>query len=199
MKRGRTKNHRRQEFLRKLECKSKNRVDISRVDNIVFVQVLNLGNAMVAVSTRDIIDVHINGGAMHVVVDLSKCYSLDSTFMGMLVGFGNLIKEKKQLSERKSDKKPPIIISNANDMLINQLSLLGLNNIPNLIHIKEDSISFPDIEFYKIYEQPLDKNKRLNAIMDAHIELMKINEKNQKTFKPFLKAIINELDDIEEK
>ena len=78
MKRGRTNYHRKHEFLRKHANKSKNRVDISRVDDIVFVQVLNLGNAMVAVSTRDIIDVHIQGGAMHVVVDLSKCYSLDS-------------------------------------------------------------------------------------------------------------------------
>ena len=196
MKRGRTNYHRKHEFLRKHANKSKNRVDISRVDDIVFVQVQNLGNAMVAVSTRDIIDVHIQGGAMHVVVDLSKCYSLDSTFMGMLVGFANLIKENKQISGRKTDKKPPIIITNTNDMVINQLSLLGLNNIPMMIQIKEDSISFPDIEFYKIYEQPLDKNRRLNAIMDAHIELMKINEMNQKTFKPFLKAIINELDDV---
>lgn len=197
MKRGRTNYHRKHELLRRHACKSKNRVDISRVDNIVFVQVQNLGNAMVAVNTRDIIDVHINGGARHVVVDLYKCCGLDSTFMGMLVGFANLIKDNEQLYGHITDKKPPIIISNANDMLINQLSLLGLNNIKHLIYIKEDSVFFPDIEFYKIYEQPLDKNKRLNAIMDAHIELMKINEKNQKTFKPFLNAIINELDDID--
>ena len=198
MRRGNTRPHHKHQTLRKDSCRTKNRVDISRVDNIVFVQVVNYGNAMVAISTRDIIEVHINDGATHVVADLAKCCGLDSTFMGMLVGFANLILDLKEQRNLSSDKKPPIVISNTNEIIDKQLSLLGLNSIPTLIHIKEDYVQFPNIEFYKIYEQPLDKNKRLSAIMDAHIALMKINEMNQKTFKPFLNAIISELEDVPE-
>ena len=198
MRRGNTRNQRKHAMMHKDMCGSKNRVDISRVDDIVFVQVVNHGNAMVAVNTRDIIEVHINDGAKHVVFDLAKCCGLDSTFMGMMVGFANLIIENAEKQNGNSDKKAPIVISNADETIDNQLSLLGLNSIPKLIHIKDEYIQFPDIEFYKIYEQPLDKNKRLNAIMDAHIALMKINEMNQRTFKPFLTAIVSELKDVRE-
>ena len=68
-----------------------------------------------------------------------------------------------------------------------------LQGVADLIHIKSEKVEFPKLHLQHIDEKPVDRDKRLKAIIKAHKELMKIDERNVEIFGPFLKAIIKEL------
>ncbi len=172
----------------------KNRVDVARVGDIVFMRVVGLGNAMIAVSLRDLLDVYIQHGIQHIVVDCAECTGLDSTFMGTLIALASEIGETQTAnSESSATSLPPMVLANVSNVVYKQLDTLGLTGMKLMIHIKTEPVEFPQSELKHIEEQPVDKKKRLKQIISAHKELMKINDKNEEIFGTFLKAIISEI------
>ncbi len=102
------------------------------------------------------------------------------------------------VSSKNQDCTSPIVLTNVSETVHKQLSTLGLTDVGDLIYIKSDTVKFPDLPMEHIFEKPVDKKNRLKTMIKAHKNLVRINEKNEEIFGPFLKAIVDELKQQEE-
>jgi len=101
-----------------------------------------------------------------IVVDLSACTYMDSTFMGLLVNFN------KNLMKRAGKR---IVVYHANEDCSGLLRTLGIDK---LVDLSRERVPFPaDM-------QSIDLGDEMSAslLLKAHEELMDISEHNRKRF-----------------
>jgi anti-anti-sigma regulatory factor len=71
---------------------------------LVIIRVTGSGNMALAQPLQELLDRELNDGVRHFVFELSGCRSLDSTFMGCMVGIaGNLAKRVDELQEELAE------------------------------------------------------------------------------------------------
>ncbi|MCX7656729.1 MAG: STAS domain-containing protein [Treponemataceae bacterium] len=99
-------------------------------------------------------------------IDLSQCTYMDSTFMGLLVGFN-----KRLLRSAKH----PITIVHPSDEARNLLAALG---IVSLVKFVETAVEFPK----NMIDIIQTKKAELELLLHAHENLMEISEENRKKF-----------------
>lgn len=110
--------------------------------------------------------------------DLSDCHYMDSTFMGLLIGFN---KKFNNLYHKRLNIIDPSVESQ------NHLAELGLDKILNFIY---DKIDFP--EKMEIISQ---KEKITpEFILKAHEELIEVSEDNRERFKLVKEILSKQLD-----
>jgi len=116
-----------------------------------------------------------------VYVDLSSCEYMDSTFMGLIVGFN---KRFLRFSER------PIRLSGINETCLKLLKTIG---VARLVAIDEEVPRFPE---------PLERlgsGKKAGAglVLKAHEELIELSEENERRFSA-LRTVLKDAADKEE-
>jgi anti-anti-sigma factor len=105
----------------------------------------------------------------NVVVDLRDAEYLDSTILGMLAKIANFMIKKFQ-------KKALILSVNENVNYL--LENIGLGEVFTLIKNADTPESLQDIP-----EAERNEQKEAQIILDAHRQLLNMNEKNRKAFK----------------
>ncbi|GAB1482850.1 hypothetical protein MASR2M78_16660 [Treponema sp.] len=99
-------------------------------------------------------------------VDLSECEYMDSTFMGLLVGFN------KRLIKAGKDR---LILVNPTLVAKDLISGLGLNSLVTILY---EELSFPE-GMEDVYKT---RSAGVELLLKAHENLMEISEDNRKKF-----------------
>lgn len=116
------------------------------------------------------------------LVDLSACDYMDSTFMGLLVGFN------KRLARTASKR---LVVVKPTHTARELLSGLGLSS---LIDIVDTDLPFPE-EMESVFKT---KTASADLLLKAHENLMELSEENRKKFATLHAALKNSSENKEE-
>jgi hypothetical protein len=156
-------------------------LEVARVEDTVYARVIGLGVASVGIDFWDFTEEMVRQGFRRFIVDLSHCRSMDSTFMGVLVG----IAESPEVT-----RDDAILVINPSDHHLKLMEGLGL---PKIISIKDGKTGLPDIEMKRLESFPRTAEERIRRIRDVHVKLVALDERNQEKFRSFLKILNQEL------
>lgn len=149
---------------------------VARVGKDVYVRAQGLANMKNAPLLDAFLRAEMADGANQVLVDLSSCAGMDSTFMGLLVG------KNDQLREHGGDLR----VLNANAQCDRLLRMLGIDMVVDLI----GGLELPDMEFVPLQSDPSQtRAQQLELVQQAHEALVALSEENRRKFEPFLEAM----------
>jgi anti-anti-sigma regulatory factor len=115
-------------------------------------------------------------GYSYFVLDLTECALMDSTFLGVLAGFG-----LKMSATPQNQCSPPIELLNPNARITELLESLG---VLHLFKLNEGPLSLPDqTEARTLSPATPSKEEVTRACLEAHQTLMDINPQNAARFK----------------
>lgn len=128
------------------------------------------------------------------VVDLANCPTMDSTFMGTLTALALELKRKNP----EDPGKAGIEILNANERNRQSLVKLGLQH---LIRIDEEGTSW-EAERELVDQNlsrplpgvDLDRQERMEMVLEAHEALVKANQENRSRFRDVLEYLQRDLE-----
>lgn len=148
---------------------SNNRIEVAQGNGTAYVRIFGRGTFQIMADFRDFVQKSLDEG-MGVFIDLAECETLDSSFIGTLVALS-----------RKSEKggERLIKIFNVSEHVKNILITLGLMDILDV----RDSASLGDGQYSTLQTTVHDKVEITSLMLDAHLTLSKINERNAVEFK----------------
>jgi anti-sigma B factor antagonist len=146
---------------------------VARCKDGVYVRVAGLGNMNNSTTFKEFLDRMQREGFKAIVVDLGECRGVDSTFMGVLLGF-----------------REHLVVVNAGPHCRKQMESIGLHRV---LQIQEQAAVPPAVELCDLPETEADPTTRLRLIMKAHQDLIAIDRENEKKFGAFLKDIAKHL------
>ena len=153
---------------------------VARLGKTVFVRSVGLANMKNAPMLDAFLREEVVQGALHVCVDLSACSGMDSTFMGLLVGFSQ---ELTQVQGR-------LVVVNPTPQNFKLLDMLGVSEVLPVIA----QVQPADLEFVVIPVNPtISPGQRLEIVKRAHQHLVGLNEANAAKFSAFLAALEKDL------
>lgn len=149
-------------------------------ESTLYIQVVGPGS-MYNVAHLDVFaSSEIEHGVRQVYIDLSRCTSMDSTFMGTMVGILN----------RLQAHKGRMAVINPSGLNHRLLTMLGINTvIPILTEQK-----VPELQFAQVGQVGTQTfQKRLSFIKQAHENLVTLSDSNRQQFQAFLQSLETEL------
>ncbi len=159
---------------------------VARLGSTVFVRSLGLANMKNAPMLSAFLQEMIDQGTRVVCVDLSACTGMDSTFMGLLVGFSQLL----------VPMQGKMVVVNPSEMNLKLLNMLGVSEVLPVVAQTDPA----DLEFVKIPANPaLSPMQRMELIKQAHHHLIALNDSNQVKFSAFLKALESDMSKLRDK
>jgi len=123
------------------------------------------------------------------VLDLTDCTLMDSTFLGVLAGFG--LKMKK---DQKTDGSGPSLeLMNANPRIMELLENLGVLELFRIfqvpsVELAPDAVSMKTVESIKPTREDITRN-----CLEAHKTLMALTPENAAKFKDVTKFLAEDL------
>ena len=160
------------------------RIEVAVVPNAVCLRPCGFATQANCLAIPDFLDGMFRSGCLFVIFDLEECKGMDSTFLGVIA------KAATALSHRP-DKTA--IIVNAGPERLRQLQRVGLSS---LVEVHGTPCELPEaMEMRRIdlMHFPGDLIERLEKIRDLHEQLVQLNERNRRTFEPFLTMLAQEL------
>jgi anti-sigma B factor antagonist len=153
---------------------------VARLERSVFVRSVGLANMKNAPMLDSFLREAIGQGALQVCVDLSACSGMDSTFMGLLVGFSqDLVKVKGQL-----------VVVNPTAQNLKLLDMLGVSDVLPVVA----QVDPAELEFVIIPANPtVSPAERMDIVRRAHQHLIGLNAANEAKFSVFLNALEGDL------
>src|SRR5262245_46114693 len=122
------------------------------------------------------------------VLDLTDCLIMDSTFLGVLAGFGLKLAES-------DGEKPTVTLLNLNQRILDLLENLGVAHLFNLMQ-GTDPLS-QKCRDVKPIEGARSKLETARACLEAHETLMSINPANIPKFKDVTRFMAEDLKRLE--
>ena len=152
-----------------------------KADNTIFIKIEGNATMKNSKTLSDVLEDIFDGDKINIVLEMSKCNYLDSTFLGLIA---------KTALETKKRWNSPLYVMNASNMVLNGLKQTGIDKF---IEIVEDSKL--DLETTELGKKDFnDKEEKTHHILEMHKTLMDLNEKNQETFKNVVELIERSLD-----
>ena len=153
---------------------------VARLERTVFVRSIGLANMKNAPMLDSFLREAIGQGALRVCVDLSACSGMDSTFMGLLVGFSQeLVKAQGQL-----------VVVNPTTQNLRLLDMLGVSDVLPVVA----QVDPAELEFVVIPANPtVSPAERMDIVRRAHQHLIGLNTANEAKFAAFLTALEGDL------
>ncbi|MBR5901980.1 STAS domain-containing protein [bacterium] len=148
---------------------SNNRIEVAQGNGTAYVRIFGRGTFQVMADFRNFVQKSLDSG-LAVLIDLSECETLDSSFIGTLVALS--MKSKK-------NGECLIKIFNVSEHVKNILTTLGLMDILDI----RDAAPLEDGDFSTLQSTVHDKVEITNLMLDAHLTLSEINERNALEFK----------------
>ncbi len=125
-------------------------------------------------------------GRNYFVLDLSECALMDSTFLGVLAGFG-----VKLGGPNEGPCGPGIVLLNANARIIELLESLG---VLHLFRVTDGPMELPaHLHARDVIPASPTKNDITRACLEAHQTLMDINAANVPKFKDVTQYLTEKL------
>ena len=159
--------------------------------DVAWIRVEGAGSHQNSERLRDFSRRRIREGTESFVVDLANCPTMDSTFMGTLTALALELK-------RRGGKGAGIEILNANERNRVSLTKLGLQN---LMRIDEEGTSWPDERELvaqnlsrPLAPADLDRQERIEMVLEAHEALIKANAENRSRFQDVLEYLQRDLE-----
>jgi anti-anti-sigma factor len=149
---------------------------VARLGSTVFVRSVGLANMKNAPMLDSFLREVIRQGVLLVCVDLSSCSGMDSTFMGLLVGF----------SQELSEVKGRLVVVNPTEQNQRLLDMLGVSEVLPVVAQSSPT----ELEFVVIPASPMvSPLQRLEIIQRAHQHLIELNQTNVTKFSAFLEML----------
>jgi len=155
--------------------------EIARCDETVYVRVNGLANMANAPLLDELLRVEIAQGARRACIDLSACQGMDSTFMGLLVGYAGTF----------GDHNGQLVLVNPAAENTRLLDMLGVSTIvPVIAGFDVPALRFVEVES----DERQTPRERAELMVVAHRNLMALSESNRQQFQPFLTALQKDLE-----
>ena len=159
-------------------------VEVARSSDAVYARVTGLGNFNNAGPFREYCEAAFDDGLRCVIVDLSECTGLDSTFMGTLVGFVTF-----DSSDYEDTRPIAVTVVNATPVAQRAMASLGL---PAMLYVKAEHVSCPETRLTRLREGWMDQKRRTKLVLDAHEHLARMDSANAERFGPFIEKLAKE-------
>lgn len=157
--------------------------------NYVCVKVAGRANFAFSPDFKTLLDKLAGKGYTHFIIDLSECLLMDSTFLGVLAGFGIRLNPKDTKCERG------IELHNTTARVTELLDNLGAME---LFKMTAGPLQFPGDVKACIPECTNPTHEQITRTsLEAHETLMKINPENVARFKDVTQFLAEDLQNIE--
>ncbi len=131
----------------------------------------------------------VQKGYAHFIIDLSECVLMDSTFLGVLAGFGLKLNPKVMPTERG------IELLNANPRVAELLENLGALHLFTVVN---GALQLPDDVEVRRPESIHPTHEQITrTCLEAHQTLMKVNPENVARFKDVTQFLAEDLKSLE--
>jgi anti-anti-sigma factor len=152
------------------------------IDKTVFVKVVGRGSFKVSATLkRFLTSIPTKHNANLIVLDLADCIGMDSTFMGVLAGLSERLKQNGQLMEM-------IHLSEKNAKLLNTL---GVDQV--IAHYNHGhGHQVPETE--TLSTKKTSKKDLAKTALDAHKNLVNLSEENRPRFKRVIEYLEADVD-----
>lgn len=148
---------------------------VSRAEDAVLIQVIGLGNMLLAPTLQALVESELRSGHRNFIVDLRDCCGMDSTFMGTFIGLSTLVKNAYGW----------FCLVHVSDENMRLLKMLG---VLHMVNVHEGKLPLPE-GTPTVLQPTSDPYVRLKQIDSAHRNLVDANPENRKLFGPFIDEI----------
>ena len=149
---------------------SKSDYQVHESQNTCVLKVLTKASYTNCEPVRIFFDQQFENGKKTFIVDFDSCSSVDSTFLGILVGLA--------LKLRSSDPKGTLILVNLRERNLETVKNLGIHRIAEI----SSSIVNDEKDLINLGSVSSDKGVNSETVHFAHKTLMELNTKNLKVF-----------------
>lgn len=158
------------------------KVLVAEQDGIVAFRVIGRATFKISTELRTFAEKALAGDAIGIIVDLSKCTGMDSTFMGVLA-----------MIALRGRGKVNLVLVNANEMHRNLLDGIGVSMVWNYA---EEPV--PDVSWETLCRAAVGvaetNSETGRTILEAHRTLMELTPENVPKFKNVVEMMTNELE-----
>ncbi len=148
------------------------------------VRIVGRANFTSSIDFKTLVNELVQKGYRYFVLELSECLLMDSTFLGVLAGFGLKL-------NRNGETEPAIELLNPNARISELLENLGV------LHLFKVSERQPNCagnaELQPEAESPPTREEITRACLEAHRTLMEINPANASKFKEVTQFLAEDL------
>jgi anti-anti-sigma factor len=149
---------------------------VARLGATIFVRATGLANMKNAPMLDLFLQSEIEQDAKLVCIDLSVCAGMDSTFMGVLVGYAQLL----------GARGGKLVVVNPSEGNLRLLDMLGVSAVLPVLQRVERA----DLEFVNLPASPtLGPMQRMELVRRAHHHLVAISDDNRAKFAAFIQAL----------
>ena len=154
---------------------------VARLGSTVFIRSVGLANMKNAPMLDSFLREVLAQGVLLVCVDLSCCSGMDSTFMGLLVGF----------SQEMAQVKGQLVVVNPTEQNLRLLNMLGVSEVLPVVARSSPT----ELQFVVIPASPMvSPLQRLEIIKRAHQHLVELNQTNVAKFSDFIEMLEEDLE-----
>ncbi|HWD93444.1 MAG TPA: STAS domain-containing protein [Verrucomicrobiae bacterium] len=159
---------------------------VSIGERSALVQIAGRANFTSSVDFKSLLDQLLQRGYTCFVLDLTECVLMDSTFLGVLAGFG------LKLNSPQTDKiERTIQLFNPNGRISELLENLG---VLHLFHVTEGPVKTPDgAPVNDVQTTHPSREEVTRTCLEAHKTLMDINPENVGRFKDVTAFLADDL------
>lgn len=162
-----------------------NKIEFGWVDRKAIIRVVGKGSFLNSRNFKEGVSELIKEGYLDITVDLKECCGMDSTFIGVLTGL------TLKLSKLNRNN---LALANVGKINMELLDTLG---VIRFFQILEEPCLF-ETRFESVEELPEDPDEAINQIkhiLEAHENLMKVDERNVDRFKTVKEVLEKDLKD----
>jgi len=155
-------------------------------EKFVCIKLTGRANFSSSIDFKTLVNELMRKGYTFFVMDLSECVLMDSTFLGVLAGFG-----LKMNAARKDQTCPAIELLNPNARITELLESLG---VLHLFELAQGPITLPEPTETRVHD-PVNPTREevTRACLEAHRTLMEINPQNVSKFKEVAQFLADDL------
>lgn len=142
----------------------------------LYVRVVGLATMYNVGAARDLINREVSQGKKRVIFDLAECEGMDSTVLGVIAGVA------------LDEGEHAVDLINVSEENMQLIEGLGLTEI---VHVVACQVSPPEGKLTPIYDRT-EEAGRLELVLSAHNELVKLSDENEAVFGDLIKQIEKE-------
>jgi anti-anti-sigma factor len=157
-------------------------LEIARAGDTIFVRGHGQCEAALCHPLRELVG-ELDEGTHRMVFDLAHVTGMDSTFMGVLLGFQRLLVEQGGRG---------VTLANATPHCTRQMTVLGLTRF---IEVVPGAVEFPRLETTILGDEEVSDEERIRLVKEAHERLVEVDEQNEARFGALLSALDRALGD----
>lgn len=164
-------------------------IEVANHNGTVFARIHGLGSFSNAGPFREYVDAMVQHGTRQIVIDLEDCVGLDSTFLGVIMGF--LSCPIEETDDQTIADYVTVTIVNSTAEAQRALESVGLCT---LLDVREGHVEIPRLKLQLLKNDWLDERRRVLLIRHAHENLVRLDKRNEEKFGPFIRALMADIE-----